>query len=118
MDLKATLKFIFTKPKKVIPPVEPVPEIYTLEDLFEPLEEDRMEIPDTYTLPEVPTERKIEPKIIKVSIFRRITAPILARIHERNVVAVTGLTTRQRIKRYDASMEGHHGIPAKPRKEL
>jgi hypothetical protein len=46
------------------------------------------------------------PKDLKPSFFARLTAPIRALFYERSVKQATGLSTRQRIKRYDASLKG------------
>jgi len=83
MELKATLKRIFLRPDKA--------EINSIEDLFEPL----------------PSEF-----VPKIGILDKIRAmPILAMFKRKQIQISTGMTVRQRVKRYNASMEGGHGIP-------
>ncbi len=88
MDIKAKLKEIFLRPE----PPKPI----TLEDLMEPEEEAPKE-----EIPEVPKQTLMD------KLMRR--KPILPYVEPK-------LSVRQRVKRYNASMEGKHGIPEDARK--
>ena len=87
MDIKAKLKEIFLRPE----PPRPI----TLEDLMEPEESPKEEEPI------VPKQTLMD------KLMRR--KPILPYVEPK-------LSVRQRIKRYNASMEGKHGIPEDARK--
>lgn len=87
MDIKTKLKEIFLRPEQ-----RPI----TLEDLMEPEEKPREEEP---TAPKQTLMDKLMRK-----------KPVLPYIEPK-------LTIRQRVKRYNASMEGKHGIPEDARKK-
>ena len=52
----------------------------------------------------------LPPAELKPSFFAKLTAPMKALFHEKKIIQETGLSTRQRIKRYNAMMEGSHGV--------
>jgi hypothetical protein len=58
----------------------------------------------------------LPPPELKPGFFAKVMAPVKALFYEKKVIKETGLSTRQRIKRYNASMEGSHGVPDKVKK--
>lgn len=111
MDLKSIkqlLKRIFLRPEMVVPPAV-IPEINCLEDLLEPV--DPATSGDLRVLP--------PPVVIPVvSMWDKIRSfPLFALVRQKKIQIDTGLTVRQRVKRYNASMEGGHGIPEAARKD-
>jgi len=117
--ISTILKKIFLKPKKAEIPVQVLPDfnpaVTNFEDLLEPAEGvepslEKVSAPQDCLVQSPPPRRvgvwdKVA-RIFSVIILRR-----------RPPVDEEGLTIRQRVKRYNAIMEGGHGSPEKGRKE-
>jgi hypothetical protein len=103
-DVKYALKKVFLKPKKNPEETEPTPA--SLEDLLEPVGGDGLvPLQPVVTLP--PPVIAVKPSLLdKISAM----APFVW-FRERQTKLETGLTTRQRVKRFNAIMEGDHGVP-------
>ena len=102
LKAKELLKKIFTKPPKAVVPEPDIPQELTSNS---PLFEENGGI----ILPRV-----IVPKTGFLDKIRAMRPIVMLR--EKKVKEETGLTTRQRVKRYDASMEGGYGTPEASRK--